>query len=165
MNYGNVLQQEGYFQINTSIKELLTAKPFKLNLSGQYLLELVDVSVDSQFYSSPNTSLLCLIFNLQSPQFSSTLSGTPGINFSPNLIVVNHTATHCSLKYTGAVRPRPNKIIASLSGSILLDLQIYFIDNVSGADAVYAPLSTVFQNGGTVDNMIFSFGFRYSKVN
>jgi hypothetical protein len=38
------------------------------------------------------------------------------------------------------------------------------MDDTAGATPFYRPITDVFFNGATADNMIFSFGFQYSKV-
>jgi hypothetical protein len=168
MNYqqpGNFLQDQGYFQINTSVKELLTSPIFKLFLSGQYLLELVDVSVDSQFFALATNNKSCEIFRLNSPQFSSTMSETTGITFCPplNEFSIGISQGNASVRYAGSVRPSLNKILATLNGSIQLILDIFSIENTAGADASYKPLSAIVNNTANT-NMVFSFGFQYSKV-
>jgi hypothetical protein len=167
MNYqqpGNVLQDQGYFQINTSIKELLTYNPFKLFLAGQYLLELVDVTADSQFFTVANTNVSCFLFRLNSPQFSSTMSETTGITFCPPEIVKAATNTTAVLRYAGSTKPSPNKILATLNNSITLVLDVFNITNTSGANASYQPLSVIFENLDIADNMLFSFGFQYTRI-
>jgi hypothetical protein len=167
MNYqqpGNFLQDQGYFQINTSVKGLLENPIFKLFLSGQYLLELIDVTVDSQFYTIPNSDVSCLFFRLNSPQFSSTMSETTGITFCPPQVVKAAGISNAVLRYVGSVKPSSNKILATLNGSIRLDLDVFGINDTAGGTPVYSPITTVFFNNNTADNMIFSFGFQYSKV-
>ena len=167
MNYqqpGNFLQDQGYFQINTSIIELNSNPRFKLFLSGQYLLELVNVSVDSQFFTYANTDQSCLIFRMRAPEFSSTMSETTGVSFMPPLILSHSTGSNTICRYSGSVKPSPNKILATLNGSIGLLVDVYFIPNTPGDVPSYQPLSTVFNNGFSEDNMVFSFGFQYSRI-
>jgi hypothetical protein len=167
MNYqqpGNFLQDQGYFQINTSVKGLLEDPIFKLFLSGQYLLELIDVTVDSQFYTLPNTNVSCLFFRLGSPQFSSTMSETTGITFCPPQVVKAAGISTAVLRYVGSVKPSSNKILATLNGSIHINLDCFGMNDSAGATPIYRPITDIFFNGATTDNMIFSFGFQYSKV-
>jgi hypothetical protein len=167
MNYqqpGNFLQDQGYFQINTSVKELIANPRFKLFLSGQYLLELVNVTSDSQFFSFNDTDTLSLIFRMRAPEFSSTMSETAGITFTSPLTVTHAGGDTVICRYNGSVKPSPNKILATLNGSIQLLVDVYFIPNTAGADATYVELSHIFNNGVAEDNMVFSFGFQYSKV-
>jgi hypothetical protein len=174
MNYqqpGNFLQDQGYFQINTSIVELATNPNFKLFLSGQYLLELTDVCMDSQytelFPGLPTGDTGCAILNLQSPQFSSTMSETPGITFRTPTIFVHGTTTNFYQKMSGQVKAPPNKILATLNGSIQLNLFVWEI--VDGTPtAVYTPASEYFvydeEETTFYQNVVISFGFQYSKV-
>lgn len=172
MNYqqpGNFLQDQGYFQINTTVKELATNPSFKLFLSGQYLLELVDVSVDSQFFLFADTNIACSVFNLTSPQFSSTVSETPGVTFVPPLLITHKGGTNNTLlRYSGFVKPTPNKILATLNGSITLNVNCFELDSPPDTDAFYEPIGECIIPSpgaqGIYGNMVFSFGFQYSRV-
>jgi hypothetical protein len=163
LNTGNVLQEQGFFQINTSAKELFNNPQFKLFLSGQYKLQLVDVTVDSQLYTILNTDTQCLVFRLNSPQFSGYMSETTGITFNASQVLKAGGGSNAVLRYTGSVKPCAHEIIATLNGSITLVLDVFAI-LTTGGNAAYSPISTLFYNGNTADNMIFSFGFQYSKV-
>ena len=155
LNTGNVLQDQGFFQINTSIKELITNPEFKLFLSGQYNLQLVDVTVDSQFYSVSNTNTSCEIYNLRSPQFSGPMSNTPGITFVPPTLIKPGTSGNTLVRLSGSVRPSPHQIVATLNGSITLNLGVWSIAN-NDTNAVYGPIED--------SKLVISFGFQYSRV-
>jgi hypothetical protein len=172
MNYqqpGNFLQDQGYFQINTSLKELQNNPTFKLFLSGQYLLELTDVCIDTQWISiDPLNTSTCFVINVRSPQFSSTMSETPGITFRPPDLTVHENGASTISKTTGQVKVPPNKILATLNGSIQLNLFVWYHPDTSSSTAVYEPADEyfIFEEDGDIflQNVIFSFGFQYSKV-
>ena len=157
LNTGNVFQDQGFFQINTSIKELNTNPTFKLFLSGQYNLQLVDVTVDSQFFSVPSANTSCEIYNLRSPQFSGPTSETSGITFVPPTLIkpASGAGTNTIVRLSGSVRPSPHQIVATLNGSITLNLGVWGIAN-GGTDAGYGPITNT--------NLVISFGFQYSRV-
>ena len=173
MNYqqpGNVLQNQGYFQINTTLLELTSNPQFKLFLSGQYLLELVDVSVDTQYLPQPTDNTATALFQLRSPQFSSTVSQTPGITFSPpQLVQLDVESSSFYYKYSGHVKPTPNKILATLNGSINLELYCWETPSANNAAGVYESAADCFLipiGGGAskIVNGVISFGFQYSKI-
>ncbi len=156
LNTGNVFQDQGFFQINTSVRELNTNPTFNLLLSGQYNLQLVDVTVDSQFFSVSNTNTSCEIYNLRSPQFSGPTSQTPGITFMPPTLIKPGTAGNTLVRITGSVKPSAHQIVATLNGSITLSLGVWGIldgETTAEYDAVLNQ------------NLVISFGFQYSKVN
>ena len=155
LNTGNVFQDQGFFQINTSVLELNTNPTFKLFLSGQYNLQLVDVTVDSQFYSVSNADTSCEIYNLRSPQFSGPTSQTPGITFVPPTLIKPGTAGNTLARQSGSVKPSPHQIVATLNGSITLNLNGWGIAD-GGTDAVYDLIPN--------NNVVISFGFQYSRV-
>jgi hypothetical protein len=155
LNTGNVFQDQGFFQINTSVAELLTNPTFKLLLSGQYHLQLVDVTVDSQFFSVSNTNTSCEIYNLRSPQFSGPTSQTPGITFMPPTLIKPSSAGNALVRITGSVKPSAHQIVATLNGSITLNLLVWGITD-GGTTAEYDSVVN--------QNLVISFGFQYSKV-
>jgi hypothetical protein len=172
MNYqqpGNFLQDQGYFQINTSLKELAVNTSFKLFLSGQYLLELTDVCIDSQYIPiAPTIDATCIVLNLRSPQFSSTMSETPGISFRPPDLLVHDAGNNTFQKISGQVKAPPNKILATLNGSIQLNLFVWEHPDTFASTAVYTPADEyfVFEVDGDLyqQNLVISFGFQYSRV-
>jgi hypothetical protein len=173
MNYqqpGNFLQDQGYFQINTTLLELASNPQFKLFLSGQYLLELVDVCVDTQYLPQPGDNTAAAIFQLRSPQFSSTMSETPGITFSPpQLIQFDSENDTFYYKYSGQTKPAPNKILATLNGAIALELYCWEVNTGINQPGFYETAAECFNipiGGGAskTANGVLSFGFQYSRV-
>ena len=156
LNTGNVFQDQGFFQINTSVLELNTNPTFKLFLSGQYNLQLVNVTVDSQFTSIPKTNTSCEIYNLTSPQFSGPISNTPGITFLPPTLLIDSSSNNVVVRQSGSVKPSPHQIVATLNGSITLNLGVWGIAD-GGTIAEYESVLN--------QNLVISFGFQYSKVN
>lgn len=159
---GNQLQNQGYFQILATKERFLDGNTrktasFRVSLSGMFQLELQHVAVEGRAITLPDLDYIPSMYHLSSPQFSSSMSDTPGIIFNVPQVLAGVTLEDVPsiiVQESGNSMPMRNQIIATINN--ILDLNLDKFSTI-GNEPVLTPLDEQ-------PAAIYCFTFNYIRI-